>query len=211
MAGGCSLCLPYQQKEETMVELFDAIGNIKLLIIDPGNSGQSCQIIKNILHKNLTSAKNDPAEVSELLQIVLFSQHEAFPSLKNVQDLCSREYKAVLPRIDPEDISIIQLSSGTTGLPKAIPHSHHAMVVLAYHSFKIYPTNTKKICYITLPLSLECRISILGNQYWWNSSNNDKCISFNFNGGCSFDFLRDYSKRKTNSSIFCPIHARFHN
>ncbi|XP_052679504.1 uncharacterized protein LOC128160245 [Crassostrea angulata] len=162
MAGGCSLCLPYQQKEETMVELFDAIGNIKLLIIDPGNSGQSCQIIKNILHKNLTSAKNDPAEVSKLLQIVLFSQHEAFPSLNNVQDLCSREYKAVLPRIDPEDISIIQLSSGTTGLPKAIPHSHHAMVVLAYHSFKIYPTNNKKeMLYKTSPFFWSA-----GYPYW---------------------------------------------
>lgn len=103
MAGGCSLCLPYQQKEETMVELFDAIGDVKLLIIDTGSSGQNCHIIKNMLDKNSTSGKNDPAEVSELLQIILFHQHEAFPSLNNVQDLCSREVDAVLPRIDPED------------------------------------------------------------------------------------------------------------
>lgn len=97
-----------------------------------------------MLQRNLTSGNNDPAEVYKLLQIILFRQHEAFPSLHNVQDLCLREIATVLPRIDPEDTSIIQLFSGTTGLPKAIPHSHYAMVVLAHHSFKIYPKIPKK-------------------------------------------------------------------
>lgn len=83
-----------------MVELFDAIGKVKLLIIDPGNNEQNCQIIRNMLHRNLISGNNDPAEVYKLLQIKLFRQHEAFPSLHNVQDLCSREIAPVLPRID---------------------------------------------------------------------------------------------------------------
>lgn len=63
MAGGCSLCLPYQQKKEIMLELFDAIGKVKLLIIDTCHNGQNCQIIRNMLHKNLASGNNDPAEV----------------------------------------------------------------------------------------------------------------------------------------------------
>lgn len=46
-----------------MLELFDAIGKVKLLIIDTGHNGQNCQIIRNMLHKNLASGNNDPAEV----------------------------------------------------------------------------------------------------------------------------------------------------
>lgn len=157
MAGGCSVCLPYQQKKEIMVELFDAIVKVKLLIIDTGQNGQNCQIIRNMLHKNLASANNDPAEVDKLLQIILFRQHKALPSLHNVQNLCSIEIDAVLPRVDPKDKSIIQLSSGTTGLPKAIPHSHYAMVVKAYHSFKMYPTNTENRCSTKLRLSVGVR------------------------------------------------------
>lgn len=63
MAGGCSVCLPYQQKKEIMLELFDAIGKVKLLIIDTCHNGQNCQIIRNMLHKKLASGNNDPAEV----------------------------------------------------------------------------------------------------------------------------------------------------
>lgn len=152
MAGGCSLNLPYQQKEEIMVDLLHEIGNIKILIIDPGNSGQNCQIIKNILHKNLTSEKNDPGKVSQLVEIILFSPHEAFPSLHNVQDLCTCEIVAHLPRIDPEDGSIIQLTSGSSGLPKAVKHSHNALVVIGYHSSKTYPSkNEKEILYNSSP------------------------------------------------------------
>lgn len=152
MAGGCSLCLPYQQKEETMLELFNVLGKVKILIIDLDESGHNCHMIKNLLHKNFTSGENDGRKISELQQIILFCQHEAFPSLSNVRDLCSLETEAVLPRIDPEDTSIIQLSSGSTSVPKAIPHSHYDMVVLGYHSSKTYPTdNENEILYNSNP------------------------------------------------------------
>lgn len=76
--------------------------------------------------------------------------------------MCSIKIDAVLPRVDPKVKSIIQLSSGTTGLPKAIPHSHYAMVVKAYHSFKMYPTNTEKeMLYKTSPFFWSA-----GYPYW---------------------------------------------
>lgn len=138
MAGGCSLCLPYQQKEEDYVRLFNSIGNVKLLIIDPGVDGQNHHSVKSI------TDKMDSSDVSGLQHVILFFPHESLPSLYNVQDLCSREIDAALPRIDPEDIAIILMSSGTTSLPKAIPHSHHALVVLAFHTVNGYKINNEK-------------------------------------------------------------------
>lgn len=48
-----------------------------------------------------------------------------------------------LPRIDPEDMAIILLSSGSTGLPKAIPYSQHALVIFACHCVNVYQTNNE--------------------------------------------------------------------
>lgn len=138
MAGGCSLCLPYQQKEEDCVRLFNSIGNVKLLITDPGADGQNHHAVKSIIDKM------DSSDVPGLQHVILFFPHESLPSLYNVQDLCSHEIDAALPRIDPEDIAIILMSSGTTSLPKAIPHSHHALVVLSFHFVNGFKTNNEK-------------------------------------------------------------------
>lgn len=52
---GCSLCLPYQLKEEILVELLDVIATYKFLIIDSGVGEQKYRIIQNILKHDSTS------------------------------------------------------------------------------------------------------------------------------------------------------------
>lgn len=140
MAGGCSLCFPYQLKEENLTELLGAIGTVKLLVINLDVGEQNHSTIQNILKRNSTSDKDNSVERLGLQRVVLFNQNEKFPSLNNVQDLCSQEKEAdiLLPRIDPEDVAIILLSSDTTNIPKAIPHSHHTLVLMAYHTMNVY-------------------------------------------------------------------------
>lgn len=44
MAGGCSLCFPFAKKEgEDIIELFQSIPTVKMLIFDPGQSGRNCE------------------------------------------------------------------------------------------------------------------------------------------------------------------------
>lgn len=62
IAGGCSLCLPYQLKEEILVELLDVIATVIFLIIDSGVGEQKYRIIQNILKHDITSDKEDSAK-----------------------------------------------------------------------------------------------------------------------------------------------------
>lgn len=55
ITGGCSLCLPYQLKEEILVELLDVIATVIFLIIDSGVGEQKYRIIQNILKHDSTS------------------------------------------------------------------------------------------------------------------------------------------------------------
>lgn len=143
MAGGCSLCLPFQQNETQIIALLKSIGDVKLLIIDAGTGGQNCQYVKNILDESLESGDLDSGKVLGLQQVILFNHNEALPSLYNVVDMCSQDVGVDLPRIDPEDMAIILLSSGSTGLPKAIPYSQHALVIFACHCVNVYQTNNE--------------------------------------------------------------------
>lgn len=52
MAGGCSLCFPYQLKEENLTELLGAIGTVKLLVINSDVGEQNHSTIQNILKRN---------------------------------------------------------------------------------------------------------------------------------------------------------------
>lgn len=91
MAGGCSLCLPFQQNETQIIALLKSIGDVKLLIIDAGTGGQNCQYVKNILDESLDSGDLDSGKVLGLQQVILFNHNEALPSLYNVVDMCSQD------------------------------------------------------------------------------------------------------------------------
>lgn len=62
ITGGCSLCLPYQLKEEILVELLDVNATVIFLIIDSGVGEQKYRIIQNILKHDITSDKEDSAK-----------------------------------------------------------------------------------------------------------------------------------------------------
>lgn len=52
LAGGCPLFLTFHRKDgNDIVELFCSVGNVKLLIFDPGLEEQNCAIVSNILEK----------------------------------------------------------------------------------------------------------------------------------------------------------------
>lgn len=62
ITAGCSLCLPYQLKEDILVELLDVIATVKFLIIDSVVGEQKYRIIQNILKHDITSDKEDSAK-----------------------------------------------------------------------------------------------------------------------------------------------------
>ena len=114
-----------------------------MLIIDPGSDCQNCQFVKDMICTDFGTNNVESTEIPELRQVVLFNHHQSLPSVNTVAELCSREWDVDLPRLDPEDLGLILLTSGTTNTPKAVPYSHHALVITSYNSIHLLKTSGK--------------------------------------------------------------------
>lgn len=133
LAGGCPLFFTFLRKDGgDIVELFRSIGNVKLLIFDPGLDEQNCAIVINILQKISSSAEIDLTSVSMLDQVISFHKCDHLAFNRSMSDFYT-DIEAQLPHLDPEDLGGIFLSSGSMGTPKAIPHSHNAIVIMSHH------------------------------------------------------------------------------
>lgn len=75
--------------------------------------------------------------IPTLASVPLFYPDRCMPSAYTVAELCSRNVDLDLPRIDPEDVGLVILTSGSTGVSKAIPSSHYAMIVIAWQMHSI--------------------------------------------------------------------------
>uniref|UniRef100_K1QYW9 4-coumarate--CoA ligase 1 n=1 Tax=Magallana gigas TaxID=29159 RepID=K1QYW9_MAGGI len=135
MAGGCPLCLPYQEREDQITKLLNSVESVKMLIMDPGVEGRNCHISEYVVDKG--NGKVECKSIPALENVILFYPNERMSSAYTVAELCSRHLDLELPRIDPEDVGFVSLSSGSSGLPKAIPSSHHALVVIAWHCYSL--------------------------------------------------------------------------
>ena len=143
LAGGSPLCLPYLQKKNDFVKVCSNLGRVKMLIIDPGSDGQNCQFVKDMIRTDFATNNVESSEIPDLRQVVLFNHHQSLPSVNTVAELCSRECDVDLPRLDPEDLGIILLTSGTTNTPKAVPYSHHALVISGHNYIHLMKTSGK--------------------------------------------------------------------
>ncbi|XP_022302880.2 indoleacetate--CoA ligase-like [Crassostrea virginica] len=143
LAGGSPLCLPYLQKKDDFVKVCSKLGPVKMLIIDPGSGGQNCQFVKDMIRTDFGTNNVESSEIPDLRQVVLFNHHESLPSVNTVVELCSRECDVDLPRLDPEDLGLILLTSGTTNTPKAVPYSHHALVISGHNYIHLMKTSGK--------------------------------------------------------------------
>lgn len=133
LAGGCPLFLTFHRKDgNDIVELFCSVGNVKLLIFDPGLEEQNCAIVSNILEKISSLSKIDSTSVSTLEHVISFYNCDYLSFNHSMSDFYS-DVDAELPRLDPEDLGGIFLSSGSMETPKAIPHSHNAIMIMAHH------------------------------------------------------------------------------
>ena len=143
LAGGSPLCLPYLQKKNDFVNLCSKLGRVKMLIIDPGLDGQNCQFVKDMIRTEYATNNVESSAIPDLRQVFLFNHHQSLPSVNTVAELCSREYDVDLPRLDPEDLGLIFLTSGTTNTPKAVPYSHHALVITGHNYIHLMKTSGK--------------------------------------------------------------------
>ncbi|XP_022321945.2 fatty acid--[acyl-carrier-protein] ligase ScoC-like [Crassostrea virginica] len=137
MAGGCPLYFSFHKKDgNDIVTLFQGVGKVKLLIFDPGVEEQNCAIVSRIVEKMSADGELNSSSSNKLERIISFYKN-AHPSFnQSISDFYAIDVDVELPRLDPEDLAAIFLTSGSMGIPKAVPHSHHAILTICHHFHK---------------------------------------------------------------------------
>lgn len=137
MAGGCALYFPFHYKDGTdVIQLLNSIGNVKMVIFDEGQAGDNKDIMKRVAVNVFQDGRVESSEVPSLERVLLFSKSNELTFSFSITNLIASAYEMDLPNLDPDDQAAILLSSGTSGLPKAIPHSHHSLVIMAWQFYE---------------------------------------------------------------------------
>lgn len=142
MAGGCVLCLPFCYKASDLVNLLNSLAPVKALIMDPGLDDDNLNIATEITSHTTPDGKTSSSVVPTLERLILFNRCRNSTVTCTVENLCTKQIEVDLPRLDPEDMGLILLTSGTTGRSKAIPHSHHVLVIMCWLFVKISESNS---------------------------------------------------------------------
>lgn len=119
---------------EDVVSLLKSVGNCVTLILDPREDMRNLKIAKNFIDE----LKSDGTVVSQLLPTlkhVIFTRdlnNDALTLEKVIQSADSVE-NIELPKIDPDDGAAILTTSGSSGTPKAVLHSHFGLILGGVH------------------------------------------------------------------------------
>ena len=137
MAGGCPLYFSFHKKDgNDIVTLFQGVGKVKLVIFDPGAEKQNCAIVSRIVEKMSTDVKLNSSSTNKLEHVIAFYKNAHPLFNQSISDFYAIDVDIELPRLDPEDLGAILLTSGSMGISKAVPHSHHAILTICHHFFK---------------------------------------------------------------------------
>ena len=111
--------------------------NVKALIYHPGIDGQ----FENLLHGNFTELFTHKKSASlPSLQYLISMSATSFDRVYSIDDLLMKDVTDDLStHIDPDDIAVIYMTSGSTGAAKAVPHTHFSLVNTFHAMGGIFP------------------------------------------------------------------------
>ncbi|KAK3103993.1 hypothetical protein FSP39_023495 [Pinctada imbricata] len=134
MSGAACLFFYFDRNDgKDLKALLQKVGNnCKAIVFPEGKNNAYLDIMDKILVKHNAKGKVSCDAVAALEIAIVMSQkkHPEFFSLQDVMKMATSGF--VLPQLAPEDMAGIFLTSGTTGLPKLVPHSHYALVLFGF-------------------------------------------------------------------------------
>ena len=131
MCGAIPLMFAFNLNDGSDIEetLIKAGHRCKAVIFSEGPENRNVSIADKIFKKETEKGKISHSSLPELMWSILMSVGIKSDHY-NIEDICQMGNPEVeLPSVDPEDVAAIFLTSGSTGSPKQIPHTHYFLMI----------------------------------------------------------------------------------
>ncbi|XP_045163438.2 putative acyl-CoA synthetase YngI [Mercenaria mercenaria] len=141
-AGAVPVSISFTYKDGSdLIALMEKLKTCCLLALDPGEDGWNWEIVKNLLDSYHPDGTASSRKLPSLRYII---GHEVVNTkqmhgVKTIQELIDGGKSTVtFPALDADDLAFLVQTSGSTGVPKLVAHTHRSiMSVLQLTSFGI--------------------------------------------------------------------------
>lgn len=114
-----------------LIALMNKLETCSMLAFDPGDDFENLRIVKQFVQhfRNDGSAKS--SHIPSLRYLLGHGISGQTSSIKTIGSLLSEDLKEVkLPTLHPEEIFVVFQTSGSTGIPKVVAHTHFSFMIL---------------------------------------------------------------------------------
>lgn len=116
-----------------LIALMKKLKTCCMLAFDPGYEGEIWHVVENIVEHFKKDGSANSKNLPSLRYLIGHAISDLSSNIKTVKDMLKEDTQSVeLPPVDPKDIFVVLYTTGSTGNPKLVAHTHS---VLAYRNF----------------------------------------------------------------------------
>lgn len=147
ISGAIPLYFSFKQLDgRDVISTMQSINNCKALIFNPGQGDMNWKILESFTtfrERGLVTSNEIPT-----LELVICDRQPLSENLPfSVEEIFNTDQEVTFTKADPDDVCLIFLTSGSTGIPKAVPRTHFSVLMMGYENSKTLELTAEDIYY----------------------------------------------------------------